>query len=321
MRGLGGFGDRCAVRRLQHDRGRGRTRIITGHLNPPSVGAVPGWGSAIGRGRGLLGFVVPTTTAARMTVDPRLLGSFVTLADELHFTRAAERLHIAQPALSQQIKRLEAQLGMQVFERTRSSVRISDAGGALLEPARAAVKAAETVDSVAGALARGELGELLLGMSPGVHYIAQPLLAEAADRLPDVRVRARQDSTGVLSDAVATGELDLALGFCAEPRPGVICERLSEEPAVVAVGASHRLASRRAVWLRELRTETFALVDARDGPGFNRAVIALCEQAGFEPDTASDPRGPMAWESAVRLDGHVGLTARSAAVSSAETCD
>lgn len=143
------------------------------------------------------------------------------------------------------------------------------------------------------------------------------MLAEAADRLPDVRVRARQESTGVLSDAVATGELDLALGFCAEPRPGVICERLSEEPAVVAVGASHRLASRRAVWLRELRTETFALVDARDGPGFNRAVIALCEQAGFEPDTASDPRGPMAWESAVRLDGHVGLTARSAAVSSA----
>ena len=102
-----------------------------------------------------------------MTVDPRLLGSFVALADELHFTRAAERLHIAQPALSQQIKRLEAQLGMQVFERTRSSVRISDAGSALLEPARAAVKAAETVDSVAGALARGELGELLLGMSPG----------------------------------------------------------------------------------------------------------------------------------------------------------
>lgn len=252
-----------------------------------------------------------------MSVDPRLLASFVALADELHFTRAAERLHIAQPALSQQIKRLEMQLGVEVFERSRSNVRIADAGRALLEPARAAVKAAQTVDEVAGALARGELGELRLGMSPGVHYIAQAMLAEAADRLPEVRVRARQDSTGALSDAVATGELDLALGFCAEPRPGVICERLAEEPAVVAVGASHRLASRRAVWLSELRTETFALVDSRDGPGFNRAVLALCEHAGFQARTMSDPHGPMAWETAVRLDGHVGLTARSAAVSSA----
>ena len=250
-------------------------------------------------------------------MELRQLRSFVVLADELHFGRAAERLHIAQPALSQQIKRLEAQLGVVVFERTRSSVRIAESGRALLGPARAAVKAADTVDELAAGFARGERGELRLGMSPGGHYIAQAMLAEAAGRLPQVRVRARQDSTGVLSDAVATGELDLALGFCAEPRPGVICERLLDEPAVVAVGAGHRLASREAVWLRELRAETFALVDARDGPGFNQAVAALCQRAGFEARTAPDPHGPMAWETAVRLDGCVGLTARSAAVSTA----
>lgn len=252
-----------------------------------------------------------------MSVDPRLLRSFVVLADELHFSRAAKRLHIAQPALSQQIKRLEAQLSVEVFERTRSSVRLADAGRALLGPARAAVEAADSVDEVAGPFARGERGELRLGMSPGVHYIAQALLAEAEQGLARVRVRARQDSTGPLTEGVAAGALDLALGFCAEARPGVIREPLADVEAVVAVGTGHRLVSRGEVWLRDLRTETFALADERDGPGFNRAVVALCEGAGFAPRTAPDPRGPMSWEAAVRLDGCVGLTARSAAVSSA----
>jgi DNA-binding transcriptional LysR family regulator len=252
-----------------------------------------------------------------MSVDPRLLRSFVVLADELHFGRAARRLHIAQPALSQQVKRLEAQVGVEVFERTRNSVRIAAAGRELLGPARAAVTAGESFDETAGALARGERGELRLGVSPGVHYIAQTMLAEATRRLAHVRVRVVQASTGALSEEVAAGDLDLALGFCAEPRPGVVCERLGNELAVAAVGAGHRLASREAVWLRELRGETFALVDAHEGPGFNRAVVALCEAAGFRPRTAPDPQGPMAWEAAVRLKGCVGLTARSAAVSSA----
>lgn len=252
-----------------------------------------------------------------MSVDPRLLRSFVVLAGELHFSRAAERLHIAQPALSQQIKRLEAQLGVEVFERTRSSVRLADAGRALLGPARTAVKAADTVDEVAATFARGERGELRLGMSPGVHYIAQAMLAEAEQRLVRVRVRARQDSTGALTEGVAAGELDMALGFCAEARAGVIREPLADVEAVVAVGTGHHLASRGVVRLRDLRAETFGLVDARDGPGFNRAVVALCEGAGFAPRTAADPRGPMSWEAAVRLDGCVGLTSRSAAVSSA----
>jgi DNA-binding transcriptional LysR family regulator len=89
-------------------------------------------------------------------------------------------------------------------------------------------------------------------------------------------------------------------------------------PAVLAVGTGHRLASRRRpVRLEELRRETFALVDPRDGLGYNRAVVARCKAAGFEPRLAADPHGPMAWETAVRLDGCVGLTTRSAAASTA----
>jgi DNA-binding transcriptional LysR family regulator len=253
-----------------------------------------------------------------MSLDPRLLRPFVVLAEELHFSRAAERLHMTQPALSQQISRLEVQLGVEVFERTRSSVSLSEGGRAILPAARSAVSAAGTVEDTAAAVARGDRGELRLGFSPGVHYVAQAVLAEAGRRLPAVRTRARQDSSGALAREVAVGELELALGFCAEPRAGIVCEGLLVEPAVLAVGTGHRLASRRRpVRLEELRLETFALVDRRDGSGYNRAVVGRLREAGFEPRVVADPHGPMAWETAVRMDGCVGLTTRSAAASTA----
>jgi LysR family transcriptional regulator, benzoate and cis,cis-muconate-responsive activator of ben and cat genes len=249
--------------------------------------------------------------------DPRLLRPFVALADELHFGRAAERLHVTQPALSQQIARLEGQLGVRLFERTRTRVELTEAGAAMLPAARAAVESAAAAAEIARSHAQGEAGELRLGLSPGAHYVAQPLLAEFARRRPKVRVRARTDSSGALAEQVADGRLELALGFCTEPREGVVCAWLRDEPVVVAVAAGHPLAARPQVALAELADETFALVDSRDGAGYNRAVVAHCRNAGFEPRTRPDPHGPMAWETAVRSEGCVGLTTRSSAPSTA----
>ena len=252
-----------------------------------------------------------------MSGDPRLLRPFVVLADELHFGRAAERLDITQPALSQQIKRLELQLGVRLYARTRARVELTEAGEAVLAPARVAVEAAETIDDLARGFGRGEVGELRLGISPGAHYVAQALLEEFARRRPQIRVRASQDNSGALAGQIAAGRLEVALGFCTAPTVGVLREPLLEEPAVVAVAARHRLAKRRAVTLRELSEETFALVDGQDGRGYNRAVVSLLRRAGFEPRTVPDPQGPMAWETAVRAQGCVGLTTRSAAASTA----
>src|SRR5215207_6387492 len=123
-----------------------------------------------------------------MTLDPRLLRPFVIVAEELHFGRAAQRLHVTQPALSQQIARLEQQLGVRLIDRSTHHVRLTDAGRAVLEPARAAVQATDA----ALAAARGEAGELMLGFSPGAHYIAQEALARLARERPALRVRARQ---------------------------------------------------------------------------------------------------------------------------------
>jgi DNA-binding transcriptional LysR family regulator len=252
-----------------------------------------------------------------MSGDPRLLRPFVVLADELHFRRAAERLDITQPALSQQIKRLELQLGVRLFARTRARVELTPEGEAILGPARVAVESTATIDDLARGFRRGELGELRLGISPGAHYVAQALLSEFARRRPKVRVRASQDNSGALAAQIAAGRLELALGFCTAPTPGVVREPLLAEPAVVAVADGHPLAETGAVRLRDLSQETFALVDDQDGRGYNRAVVSLCREAGFEPRTTLNPQGPMAWETAVREEGCVGLTTRSAAASTA----
>src|SRR5918995_481197 len=128
-----------------------------------------------------------------MDHDVRLLRSFAVLADTLHFGRAAERLHVSQPTLSQQIARLERQLGVTLLDRSSRRVALSEAGAAVLEHARASVAAAEAVDAVAREHAGGRRGSLRLGFSPGGHYLGHRHLAR-----PDagVRVSARQENNG-----------------------------------------------------------------------------------------------------------------------------
>jgi DNA-binding transcriptional LysR family regulator len=247
-----------------------------------------------------------------MSVDPRLLRGFVALADTLHFGRAAALLHVTQPTLSQQMRRLEDQLGVTLLDRTSRSVALSEAGRAVLEHAQAAVGAADEVETVAREHADGRRGELRLGFSPGTHYLAQRILATLAEARPDVRVVARQDNTGVLVGLIAGGELELALGFCPEAREGVVEEPLRDERAVLAVHDDHPLARRDAVSLAELRRCTFAFVDEAGGPGYNAAVRERCREAGFDPRTPARAHGPLAWETAVSSGGCVGLTTRSA---------
>lgn len=250
-----------------------------------------------------------------MDVDPRLWRTLVVLAEERHFGRAARRLGVSQPAVSQQLDRLEAGLGVALLHRGRGAVRLTSAGLSALPAARTAVTAARA----AADAARGgpEGADLTLGISPGTHYVAQRLLEELLARRPATRVRAHQDNTGALSRLVASGQLELALGFCPEPAPGVRVEHLWDERAVLAVARGHALADRGTVALRDVARERFALVDAHDGAGYNGAVVAHCRRAGFEPRVPRAPAGPMAWESAVRSGTHVGLTTRLSAVSTA----
>jgi DNA-binding transcriptional LysR family regulator len=252
-----------------------------------------------------------------MTLDPRLLRPFVVLAEELHFGRAARRLHVSQPALSQQLKRLERQLGVELFARTRAHVELTDQGKAVLHPARAAVRATVEAETVAARLAGAERGLMRIGISPGAHEVAQCVLAELRDGRPGLALEAKQDNSGVLCADVASGRLNVAIAFEPEHLAGIECEEICREPAVVAVSLEHPLAGKKYVALAELARESFALVDAVGGRGYNLAVVAECRAAGFEPRLDPDPHGPMSWETAVRTRGAVGLTTRASAVSTA----
>lgn len=234
------------------------------------------------------------------------------MAEELHFTRAAARLHMAQQPLSASIRRLERELGVELLRRTTRRVELTEAGTALLERARAAVDAADAAVDAARAIGRGEAGVVRIGVSPGARYGLEPLLEALRLRCPGIRLRLRQASSYVLEEDLMAGAIDLGIGFCAEPSPSLSALRLKDEPAVVAVATHHRLAGLEAVELTELRGETFALVNADEGPGYNATLMGLCRQAGFEPATHEVHAGFDAWENAVLDDGCVGLTGRSA---------
>ena len=249
-------------------------------------------------------------------LDPRLLKAFAVLAEELHFGRAARRLHVAQPAVSQQLQRLEDQLGVRLVERSTQRVALTAEGGAILPYARQAVAAAAAVERAAREAAGSLEATLAVGLSPGVHYLAERALARLADTNPHVRVHAIAANTGAVARRVADGTLEIGLGFATAPTPGVRLEAIAEVPAVAAVAGGHSLASRRSVALRELAGRRFAQVDPLEGPGYNGAVRELCLAAGFEPELADRSAGPMAWETAVRSGACVGLTTR---VSSAST--
>ena len=248
-------------------------------------------------------------------LDPRLLRAFTVLAEELHFGRAAERLYVAQPAVSQQLQRLEDQLGVRLFERSTQHVSLTPAGEAILPYARQAVAAAAAVERTAREVGDGDAATLDVGLSPGVHYLAERALASLAESDPHVRVRAIAANTGSVARHVADGTLEIGLGFATAPTPGVRLEPIAQVPAVAAVANHDELAARKSVTLRELSGRSFAQVDPLDGPGYNEAVRELCRDAGFEPGVADQPAGPMAWETAVRSGDCVGLTTRVSAAS------
>ena len=245
-------------------------------------------------------------------LDPRLVPAFVALAEELHFGRAAERLHLSQPALTQQLQRLEQQLGVVLFERSRQGVSLSEAGGALLPVARAAQDATAALAESARELAEGRCGVLRLGVSNGAHYALHGLLE-------DFDVHRRTQPSATLAADVRDGVLDAGIGFCVDELPGVRRELLGHVRASVAVRVGHRLAGASSLGLDDLREERIALADDRDAPGYNRAVTAAFAGAGVEPSFIGRDGGATAWERAIDggcpgLSSACDIHARSAGV-------
>src|SRR3954454_23596016 len=223
-----------------------------------------------------------------MTMELRQLAYFVAVADEAHFTRAAERLRIAQPAGSQQIRRLEAELGERVFLRDRRSVRLTPAGGALLPHARAALAQVEHGRESIAALRGLVTGPLAVGLVhplPGRRIVRG--IGAFARSHPSVSLSLREGETDALLSAVADGTLHCAfvgLGPGTEPPDGFASAVIAREPALLAVHPGHELAAHTAVELSALREEPF--VTLTHASRLRHVLEAACLQAGFAPRIA-----------------------------------
>jgi DNA-binding transcriptional LysR family regulator len=219
------------------------------------------------------------------SVEYRHLRAFVTLADELHFGRAAERLHIAQPTLSQTLRQLELSAGVTLFERSTRHVVLTSAGRALLDEARAAVAAFDQVVLRASQVGRGHAGELVVGyeVSTGLDFLPQ-VLREFERVCPEVSVTLVEFDFAAPVAGLDTGETDVAL-----LRPPIDCEGLElltlrTEARVLCVPSTHWFADRASVSVAEILPEP---IIAAPTPGVWRDYWILADHRdGDEADVA-----------------------------------
>jgi DNA-binding transcriptional LysR family regulator len=232
-------------------------------------------------------------------IELRHLRYFLAVADALHFSKAAERLGIAQPPLSQQIKRLEQILGHRLFDRTTRGVKLTLAGQLLAERARSTLEKIQDDLAQVRRLGRGEEGTLTVGFSGSVVFTDLPAAIEAYRRLyPKVELRLRELSTSAQIAALLDGTLDLAFLRDGDPTEGIQVTTLLRERYVAVLPESHPLARHRVLRVRDLREQPFVFFARRMGPlAFDRTV-ACCERSGFRPNIVQD--APQ-WPTLVRL--------------------
>lgn len=225
-----------------------------------------------------------------VTPDARLLRYFLAVAEEGSFTRAAERLHIAQPALSAQIRRLESVLGVRLFTRTTRTVRLTEAGQAALERGPAALEALEEVWEAARRTGRGERGLLRLAYSATTGYGTVPQLVEAlAERYPEIRVSAEMTRTPALAQAIREGRADAGVVRTSPPVAGVRTRLLREAAQGLLVSEDHPLAGVASARLADAAAYP-VLVHAREAnPTAYDALVGLFAGAGARPELVERP--------------------------------
>ena len=220
-------------------------------------------------------------------LEPRLARYFLAVAEDLHFTRAAERLHISQPSLSAAIRGLESQLGTDLFVRTTRQVRLTAAGEALIPGARDVVGTAATAVAAARAAGDANIEPLAVGVTRSAHAFGAALVRTLEARSEPFRLDVRYDFAPALEQRLLTGELDLGVIFCPTRRAGLRHQRLADLPAVCTLYAGHPLAGRHMITIEELANQTFVVPADWMGPGLTAIVLSLCRSAGFEPATAT----------------------------------
>jgi DNA-binding transcriptional LysR family regulator len=217
-------------------------------------------------------------------MEHRLLQSFVAVAEELHFGRAAKRLNISQPPLTKQIQRLERELGVALLERTKRKVELTAAGSVLLEEARSLLQQTEAATELVRKTERGETGHLSVGFIDAAIYSVVPAIVERFTRsYPDVTLELSDLRIPDQVRGVSEGRLDV--GFIHPPVSGkhLAIETVLVEPLMIAVPQQHRLASHAEIPLAELANEALIQFPRSINATLYDQIIGLCQSSGFSP--------------------------------------
>lgn len=224
-------------------------------------------------------------------MELRHLRYFVAVAEELHFHRAAERLHISQPPLSQQVRALEAELDVLLLERNRRGVALTPAGTVYLAEARAILAAVDAATESARSVARGAAGRLSLAFVGSAMHGALPAVLRA-HRLafPFVELALRELPTAAQLEALRAGRIDVGVIRPPVDEPDLEIETIHTEPVVVALPAGHPLAARERVALADLLEEGFVLLARREAPGLHESLARALARAGGAPRVVQEVR-------------------------------
>ncbi len=217
-------------------------------------------------------------------MELRHLRYFRTVATELHFGRAAEKLHIAQPPLSHQIRQLETELGFELFNRTKRSVALTPAGQAFLVRVEQIFQELDRAIEIGRQTSRGELGQISIGFVGSATYNILPsLLQQFRDRYPQVQIELHELTTDKQLIWLREGRIDLGLIRPPIVEPDLSTQVIFQESLVVALPAEHPLTSIEIVDLASLALEPFILFPRQFAPGLYDPIITICQAAGFSP--------------------------------------
>lgn len=222
-------------------------------------------------------------------MELRDLRYFVAVAQHRNFSRAAAQLHVSQPALSEQIRKLEEELGAALFDRSSRGATLTPAGEAFFPQARTVLAQADAaVDSVRQ-VAHGVAGTLSLGfIDSAALAILPPLLRRFSERYPSVKLRLRELGTRQQLEAVAAGEIDVGIIRGPVWTEGLAGKQIATETLLIALPANHPHAKDDTVRLSDLRDEGFISYPAERGAALYEEMLHLCHAAGFEPRVAQE---------------------------------
>lgn len=225
-------------------------------------------------------------------MELRHLRYFIAVAEELHFTKAAKRLHIGQPPLSQQIQALEEELGIRLFERSKRKVELTPAGKHFLIRARQILSDTQTARDEVRRIAKGETGELRLGFTSSfpMTSILPKLLNDYRQHYPDVNLSLKEMYTTDQFEALLQKQLDVGIVRYNEPTPpdGIHMIHLRKDPLLLVIHEKHPLATLKTISLAQCKDESFIAYPTSAGTWFRRYVQRLCLSAGFEQRIVQD---------------------------------